>query len=298
MLIICDDMDENVLTTLVMNVLQGALRCCVVKGIDFGDNRGNIHEDIAVATGATYICPEYGLSAADMKVENLGSSGKVVISKDSCIIYEGHGDKDDIQARLDILTKRFEDPAISDYEKNKIESRISCLSGGIGIIKAGGASDVEKQNRKATIEDAILASKSAITEGVVAGGGSMYLKAYQCGRREFLEKEKKNMTKDELSGAEIVLESLKSIVWTIGENSGIQGDVLIEKLSKSSSKTSTDKVFGYNAKLNRFGDLLEMGVLDSAKVLRVSLENAVSAASMCLLTCCVITDEEEPKKDE
>ena len=298
LLIICDDMDENVLTTLVMNVLQGALRCCVVKGIDFGDNRGNIHEDIAVATGATYICPEYGLSAADMKVENLGSSGKVVISKDSCIIYEGHGDKDDIQARLDILTKRFEDPAISDYEKNKIESRISCLSGGIGIIKAGGASDVEKQNRKATIEDAILASKSAITEGVVAGGGSMYLKAYQCGRREFLEKEKKNMTKDELSGAEIVLESLKSIVWTIGENSGIQGDVLIEKLSKSSSKTSTDKVFGYNAKLNRFGDLLEMGVLDSAKVLRVSLENAVSAASMCLLTCCVITDEEEPKKDE
>lgn len=297
LLIICDDMDENVLTTLVMNVLQGALRCCVVKGIDFGDNRGNIHEDIAVATGATYICPEYGLSAADMKVENLGSSGKVVISKDSCIIYEGHGDKDDIQARLDILTKRFEDPAISDYEKNKIESRISCLSGGIGIIKAGGASDIEKQNRKATIEDAILASKSAITEGVVAGGGSIYLKAYQCGRREFLEKEKKNMTKDELSGAEIVLESLKSIVWTIGENSGIQGDVLIEKLSKSSSKqASTDKVFGYNAKLNRFGDLLEMGVLDSAKVLRVSLENAVSAASMCLLTCCVITDEPEETK--
>lgn len=298
LLIICDDIDENVLTTLVMNVLQGALRCCVVKGIDFGDNRGNIHEDIAVATGATYICPEYGLSAADMKVENLGSSGKVVVSKDSCIIYEGHGDKDDIQARLEILIKRFEDPTISDYEKNKIESRISCLSGGIGIIKAGGASDIEKQNRKATIEDAILASKSAITEGVVAGGGSIYLKAYQCGRREFLEKEKKNMTKDELSGAEIVLESLKSIVWTIGENSGIQGDVLIEKLSKSSSKTSTEKVFGYNAKLNRFGDLLEMGVLDSAKVLRVSLENAVSAASMCLLTCCVITDEEEPKKNE
>ena len=297
LLIICDDMDENVLTTLVMNGLQGALRCCVVKGIDFGDNRGNIHEDIAVATGATYICPEYGLSAADMKVENLGSSGKVVICKASCLISEGHGDKDDIQARLDILTKRFEDPAISDYEKNKIESRISCLSGGIGIIKAGGASDIEKQNRKATIEDAILASKSAITEGVVAGGGSIYLKAYQCGRREFLEKEKKNMTKDELSGAEIVLESLKSIVWTIGENSGIQGDVLIEKLSKSSSKqASTDKVFGYNAKLNRFGDLLEMGILDSAKVLRVSLENAVSAASMCLLTCCVITDEPEETK--
>ena len=297
LLIICDDMDENVMTTLVMNVLQGALRCCVVKGIDFADNRKAICEDISVATGATYICPEYGLSAADMKVENLGSASKVVVSKDSCIIYEGHGDKDDIKARLDIIMKRLEDPTVSDYEKTKFEARVSCLSGGIGIIKAGGGNEIEKNNRKATIEDAILASKSAISEGVVAGAGSIFLKAYQCGRRDFLEKEKKNMTKDEYAGAEIVLESLKSIVWTIGENSGIQGDVLIEKLSKSSSRqASTDKVFGYNAKLNRFGDLLEMGILDSAKVLRVSLENAVSAASMCLLTCCVITDEPEETK--
>ena len=298
LLIICDDMDENVMTTLVMNVLQGALRCCVVKGIDFGDNRGNIHEDIAVATGATYICPEYGLSASDMKVENLGSAEKVIISKDSCIIYEGQGDKDEIKARLDILTHRLADPGITDYEKNKIESRVSCLSGGIGIIKAGGASDVEKQNRKATIEDAILASKSAISEGVVAGGGSIYLKANLCGRRDFLEKEKKNMTKDEIAGAEIVLDSLKSIIWTIGENSGINGDVLIEKLSKTLSKGNTDKVFGYNAKIGRFGDLLEMGILDSAKALRVSLENSVSAASMCLLTCCTITDEEDNTEEK
>ena len=296
LLIICDDMDENVMTTIVMNVLQGALRCCVVKGIDFGDNRNNIHADIAVATGATYICQEYGLSAPDMKVENLGTAGKVVISKDSCVIYEGSGDKEEITARLEILKNRLSDPSITDYEKTKLESRISCLSGGIGIIKAGGASDVEKQNRKATIEDAILASKSAISEGVVAGGGSIYLKANLCGRRDFLEKEKRNMTKDEISGAEIVLDSLKSIVWTIGDNSGVNGDVLIEKLSKTLSKNNPDKVFGYNAKTGRFGDLLEMGILDSAKTLKVSLENSVSAASMCLLTCCTITDEEEDKK--
>ena len=298
LLIICDDMDENVLTTLVMNVLQGALRCCVVKGIDFGDNRGNIHEDIAVATGASYICPEYGVSAADLKVENLGSAKRVVISKDSCIIYEGNGDPEEIKSRLDILTKRYEDPGLTDYEKTKIEARISCLSGGIGIIKAGGANDIEKQNRKATIEDAILASKSAISEGVVAGGGIIFLKAFLTGRRDFLEKEKKNMTKDELAGAEIVLDSLKSIVWTIGENSGIQGDVLIEKLSKNTFKNSPQKVYGYNAKTGRFGDLLEMGVLDSAKVLRVSLENSVSAASMCLLTSCTITNEEIEEKEK
>ena len=295
LLIICDDMDENVMTTIVMNVLSGALRCCVVKGIDFGDNRGNIHEDIAVSTGATYICPEYGLSASDIKAENLGSASKIVISKDSCIIYEGDGDKDEINGRLGILTKRYESPDVTDYEKTKLEHRISCLSGGIGIIKAGGANEIEKQNRKATIEDAILASKSAISEGVVAGGGQVFLRANLCGKREFLEKEKKHMTIDEVAGAEIVLDSMKSIVWTIGRNSGIQGDVLIEKLLRYSSKIPN---YGYNAKLNKFGDLIEMGVLDSAKVLRVSLENSVSAASMCLLTSCMITDEPEENKTE
>lgn len=293
LLIVCDDMDENVLSTIVVNVLQGALRCCVVKGIDFGDSRANIHEDIAVATGATHICPEYGLSASDLKAENLGEASKVVISKDSCIIYEGKGDPEAIQGRLGVLKKRLEDQNITDYEKTKLESRVSCLSGGIGIIKAGGASDIEKQNRKATIEDAILASKSAISEGVVSGAGSIFLRASQCGRRDFLEKEKKNMTKDEVAGAEIVLEALKSIVRTIGENSGLSGEVLIEKLSKSSKSS-----FGYNAKLNKYGDLFEMGILDPAKALRVSLENAVSAASMCLLTCCTITEEEEKKDEE
>lgn len=293
LLIICDDMDENVMTTLVLNVLQGALRCCVVKGIDFGDNRKNIMEDIAVAVGGAYICPEYGIKATDVHVEHFGGASKVVVSKDSCIIYGGHGDKDDISQRVDILRNRLEDPSTSDYEKNKFEKRISCLSGGIGIIKAGGASEVEKNNRKQTIEDAILASKSAISEGVVPGGGYVFLKASQSGRREYIEKNKKFLTPDELTGAEIVLEALKSITWTIGENSGIQGDVLIEKLTKPAGK---NKAFGYNAKAGKFGDLIEMGVLDSAKVLRVSLENAVSAASMCLLTSCTITDNEDEKK--
>lgn len=286
-LIVCDDMDDIVMTTLIMNVLQGALRCCVVKGIDFGDNRKNIMEDLAVSVGAQHICPEYGLKVSDAREEQLGSACKVVISKDSCIVYGGAGDRDDIDARVEILKTRLSDSSVSSYEKSKIEKRVSSLSGGIGIIRAGGASEAEKRNKKDTIEDAILASKSAISEGVVPGGGYIFLKASQEGSKYF---SKVNLTPDEKIGVNIVLTALKSIIKTIGENSGINGDVLIERLSKN-----LKGAYGYNAKLNKFGDLLEMGVLDSAKVLRVSLENAVSTASMCLLTTCTITDEEEKK---
>lgn len=290
LLIICDDIDEVVLTTLVMNVLQGALRCCVVKGIDYGDARKNLMEDISVVVGAKYICPEYGMKVSDATIECLGSANKVVVSKDSCVIYEGYGDKDEIKDRLEVLKKRASDPNITDYEKTKFQKRISGLAGGIGIIMAGGASEPEKINRKATIEDAILASKSAVTEGVVPGGGYIFLEASRKGRKLFIEKTE--LTKDEISGAEIVLDSLKAITWTIGENSGIQGDVLIERLGNFETGSMN---YGYNAKTGEYGDLVSMGVLDSAKVLRVSLENATSAASMCLLTTCTITDE--PSED-
>lgn len=278
LLIFCDDMDENVMTTLVMNVLQGALRCCVVKGIDFGDNRKNVMEDIAVATGGSYICPEYGVTTADVTAESLGGADKVVVSKDSCIIYHGHGDSDDVKSRLAILRKRVDDPGCSDYEKTKYEKRISCLSGGIGIIKAGGASETEKVNRKATIDDAILASKSAISEGVVPGGGSVFLRA----SRLIPEK---GLTPDQYTGYKLVLESLPIVTKTIASNSGASGDVVIERIL-----TKRDPEFGYNAKTGRYVNLLKEGVLDSAKALRVSLENATSAAGMCLLTSYVLTD--------
>lgn len=279
LLIFCDDMDENVMTTLVMNVLQGALRCCVVKGIDYGDNRKNIMGDIAVATGSLFVCPEYGVTSADVTAESLGGADKVVLTKDSCIIYKGHGDQEEISARLSILKTRMTDPGCTDYEKTKFEKRVSCLSGGIGIIKAGGASETEKNNRKATIDDAILASKSAISEGVVPGGGSVFLRASKL-------KPKGQMTPDQYIGYKIVLESLPVVAKTIASNSGASGDVVIEKiLSKK------DLAYGYNAKTGKFENLLESGVLDSAKALRVSLENATSAAGMCLLTSYVLTEE-------
>ena len=287
-LIVCDDIDDVVNSTLIMNTLQGAIRCCVVKGIDFGDGRKNTMADIAIAVGATYLTPETGKSITTATIEDLGAAKKVIVSKDNTIIYEGEGNKAEIDARAEILKARLKDTTISDYDKTKFEKRLANLVGGIGIIKAGGASEAEKVNRKATIEDSILASKSAIEEGCVPGGGYVYYKASLA-----MKKDKafwKSLEGDEVEGAEILVSSLPCILKTIAENSGKSGDVVLEELKKP-----TVKPWGYNAKSKKYGYLLEEGVLDSAKAIRVALENSVSAAAMVLLTDCTVIDEPEDK---
>lgn len=290
LLIICDDINEIVNTTLVMNTLQGVIRCCVVKGIDFGDGRKNLMEDIAVSVGAKYFCPELGSSVTNATIEDLGVAKKVVISRDSCIIYEGGGDPTQISERVDILKSRLSDPTISDYDKTKFSKRIAGLAGGIGIIKAGGASETEKVNRKATIEDSILAAKSAISEGCLPGGGYIYYK----GSLDAIKDKSfwKSLTPDEKEGANIVFSSLPCILKTIAENSGASGDVVLEALKKK-----TAKPWGYNAKTKSYGYLLEEGILDSAKAIRVALENSISAAAMILLIDCTIIEETEESKD-
>lgn len=287
-LFIADEIDDVVLNMLAFNTIQGAIKCCVIKGIDFGDSRKNIMEDIAVSVGAKFICPEYGISLADkITLDMLGSADKVVISKDSTIIYGGNGDPDRISDRLEVLKDRYKDPGVSPYEKTKFKSRISGLSGGVAVIRAGGASETEKNNRKATIEDAILASQSAISEGIVAGGGYTLIEASQDIKNRLSTID--DLTEDEIKGVNIISDSLPVITKTIAINSGLSGDVVVNKLI--STKT------GYNAKTGEWGDLVKMGVLDSAKVLRVCLENAVSTASMCLLTDSIIVEEEEENKD-
>jgi chaperonin GroEL len=213
----------------------------------------------------------------------LGSAEKAVISKDTCIIYDGHGDSDQIKDRLEVIKDRLKDPSVSDYEKTKFKARISGLSGGVAVIRAGGASETEKKNRKATIEDAILASQSAISEGVVPGGGWTLVKASTS-----VEIPKK-ATESEKLGYHVILDSLPIITKTIAENYGISGDVVVAKTLRGNQ--------GFNAKTGTWGNLKADGVLDSAKALRVALENAVSAAGMCLLTDSVVYDEpEEPVK--
>ncbi len=284
--IICDDMDEVVLSTLVLNNLQGACRCCVLKGIEFGENRAPVMQDIATATGATYITSEFGLSVTDATLEMLGSAKKVAIGKYTSIIFEGCGDEESVNERVEGIKARLEDKNLSKYDRGRWEKRLANLSGGIGVIHAGGASEVERVNKKATIEDAILASKSAISEGVVPGGGYTFLWASEEGLKELFKKGSK-WTEDEEVGIKIVLESLKAITWNVCNNAGVSGDEVISKL------LSTKKGKGFNAKTKKYVDLTQDGVLDSAKALRVSLENAVSSSSMILLTDCTITDEPE-----
>lgn len=288
-LLICDDIDEIVNTTLLYNVSIGAVRCCVVKGIDFGDNRRNTMADIAIAVGAKYISPDYGLTLAGATLEDLGSAKKVVVSRDNTVIYEGFGDPAVINERAEILKGCLKDPGCSDYDKTKFEKRLANLVGGIGIIKAGGASEAEVLNLKATIEDSILASKSAIEEGCVPGGGYMYYKASLDIRKD--KTFWKSLTGDEVEGAEIVVSSLPCILKTIAENSGISGDVVLEELKKGKPS------YGYNAKTKKYGNLLEDGILDSAKAIRVALENSISAAAMILLTDCTVIPEPEETKE-
>lgn len=289
-LIVCDEIDDVVNSTLIMNTLQGAIRCCVVKGIDFGDNRKNIMADLAVATGGKYLTPENGLSITTATIEDFGSAQRVVIDRDSTIIYQGAGDPADIESRANVIKARLNDPNTSEYDKTKFEKRLANLVGGIGIIKAGGASEAEKLNLKATITDSILASKSAIEEGCVPGGGYVYYKAS-------LETKKdkafwKSLEGDEKEGAEIVFSSLPCILRTVAENSGRSGEVVLAELNKT-----TKQPWGYNAKTKKYCYLLEDGILDSAKAIRVALENSVSTAAMILLTDCTIIDEEVDKKE-
>lgn len=290
-LLICDDMDESVNTMLVFNVMRGAVRCCVVKGIDYGDSRKNVMADIAIATGAKYYCQENGLSVGDQGInhlENFGRAKKVVISRDDTVIFEGQGDKATIDARIKVLRERLADSSISDYDKSKFESRLANLAGGIGIISVGGASEVEAKNKKQTVEDAILASKSAVAEGCSPGGGYVYYKSALAAEndKEFW----KSLSGDEKEGAEIVFSSLPVILRTVVENAGVPADIVLENIKKSRKDN-----YGFDAKNKKYVDLFESGILDSTKVIRVALENAISTASTILLIDSVILPD--PKEE-
>lgn len=288
-LIVCDDVDDVVNLTFITNCMRGALRCCIVKGLDFGDARKNIMEDIATVVGADHICAESGIKLTDATLSNLGRAKKVVVSRDSTIIYEGMGDPDAIKDRAAVVKARLNDPETSDYDKTKFSKRLANLTGGVAVIKAGGASEAETQNRKATIEDSVLAASSAIEEGCVPGGGYMFYRA----SKEIMKDSKfwKGLTEDEKEGAMIVVKSLPVILTTIAENAGMSGEVILNEVGKLKKPN-----FGFNAKTKKFEDLVESGVLDSSKALRVCLENSISTASMILLIDCTITDPEP--KDE
>lgn len=290
-LFVVDDIDAVVETTLIMNCLQGNIRTCVVKGIEFGDNRKNTMMDIAIFTGGNYICPESGKEVTQITLEDLGAASKVVVSRENCIIYEGYGDKNEIKERVEILKNNLNDPKCSDYDKTKFTKRIANLSGGIGIIRAGGISEVERANKKATIEDAILASKSALEEGCACGGGYVFFK----GSLDVVKDKmfwKSLLGPGEVEGAKIVFSSLPVIMKTVAENSGVSGDLVLDKVK------SLKPGIGYNAKTGKFSNLIEDGVLDSTKVLRSALENAISTAAMILMIDCTVTEDIKEEENQ
>lgn len=289
--LIVNEMMENVLATLALNTNAGAIRACVVKGIDFGDARQNIMADIAVATGGKFISSENGISLDAVDLSCFGAAKKVIVSRDNTIILEGAGDKADIQARVEILKKRIEDSQTTEYDRSKFESRIANLSGGVAVVRAGGSTEVEKLNRRQTIDDAVLSAKAALTEGCCIGSGYIYLKAADEMKKD--SKFFKSLSGNEKDGAEIIIASLPVVMKTVAENAGVSGDVVLEAV-RNFKKSN----YGYNAKTKKFEDLLEAGVLDSSKAVRVALENAISTAAMVLLIDgSIYEDESEPVKE-
>ena len=282
LLLIAEDIDSEALTTLVVNRLRAGLKVAAVKAPGFGDRRKEMLEDIAVLTGATVISEEKGLKLEAATLELLGTAEKVTINKDTTIIVGGAGDKKSIDARIGQIKAGIEQTT-SDYDKEKLQERLAKLAGGVAVLYVGAASEIEMKEKKDRVEDALAATRAAIEEGIVAGGGVAYIRAI-----DSLDSLKGD-NEDEQTGIEIVKRAIEEPLRTIVNNCGKEGAVVVQKVREGKGN------FGYNARLDKYEDLNAAGVIDPAKVSRVALENAASIAGMFLTTECVIA---EKKADE
>ncbi|HZJ80824.1 MAG TPA: chaperonin GroEL [Dysgonamonadaceae bacterium] len=283
LLIIAEDIDSEALTTLVVNRLRGSLKIAAVKAPGFGDRRKEMLEDIAILTGGVVISEEKGLALESATLEMLGSAEKITIDKDNTTIVNGAGDKDAIDKRVAQIRNHIESTT-SDYDREKLQERLAKLAGGVAVLYVGAASEVEMKEKKDRVEDALSATRAAVEEGTIPGGGVAYIRAIAD-----LENLKGD-NDDETTGIEIVKRAIEEPLRQIIANSGKEGAVIVQKVREGSAD------FGYNARTEQFENLYETGVIDPAKVGRVALENAASIAGMFLSTECVITDikEENP----
>jgi len=284
LLIIAEDVEGDALATLVLNTLKGVLKACAIKAPGFGDEQKDMLEDIAVLTGGTVISEEKGLKLENLNLVDLGRARKVRIEKDRTTIIEGLGDPEEIKKRVSLLESRVKLEE-KDFKKEDLKKRIAKLSGGVAVIKVGAATETELKEKKMRLDDALNATRAAVEEGIVPGGGSTLLKAIP-------EVEKLKLEGDQQVGARIVARALKEPVRQIAINAGWDGSIVVEKL-----KEAEDGV-GYNAKTGTFEDLLKAGVVDPTKVVRSALQNAASIAGMVLTTEALVTDipKEEKKK--
>jgi chaperonin GroEL len=284
LLIIAEDVDSEALTTLVVNRLRSQLKICAVKAPGFGDRRKAMLEDIAVLTGGVVISEEKGLKLEQATVEMLGSAEKVTISKDNTTIVGGKGQKELIQDRVNQIKNEMANTT-SNYDKEKLQERLAKLSGGVAVLYVGAASEVEMKEKKDRVDDALCATRAAIEEGIVPGGGVAYLRAL-----ESLDGMKGDNA-DETTGIKIIERAIEEPLRQIVENAGLEGSVVVQKVREGKGD------FGYNARKDCFENLRESGIIDPAKVARVALENAASIAGMFLTTECVICDKKEDKPE-
>ncbi len=287
LLIIADDIEGEALATLVLNKLRGTFTCVAVKAPSFGDKRKALLEDIAIVTGGKVISDELGLDLKQIDMSMLGNARFVKVDKDNTTIVDGNGEKSEIAERIKSIKTQLESVA-SDYDKEKLQERLAKLSGGVAVIKVGAATEVEMQEKKLRIEDALAATKAASSEGVVPGGGVALLKT--SGKlAKYIEK----LSGDEKTGASIVLRAIEEPIRQIAKNSGVDGGVVVNKIYEHIE----DANFGFDALNNKYVDMVENGIIDPTKVTRSALENAGSVASVLLTTECLVADvEDEPKK--
>ena len=284
LLVIAEDIDSEALTTLVVNRLRSQLKICAVKAPGFGDRRKAMLEDIAVLTGGVVISEEKGLKLEQATVEMLGSAEKVTISKDNTTIVGGKGNKQLIQDRVNQIKNEISNTT-SSYDKEKLQERLAKLSGGVAVLYVGAASEVEMKEKKDRVDDALCATRAAIEEGIVPGGGVAYIRAIKA--LEGFEGD----NADETTGVKIIKRAIEEPLRQIVENAGLEGSVVVQKVCEGEGD------FGYNARKDVYENLHASGIIDPAKVARVALENAASIAGMFLTTECVIVDAKEDKPE-
>jgi chaperonin GroEL len=282
LLIIAEDVDGEALATLVVNNLRGILKTCAVKAPGFGDRRKAMLEDIAILTGGTVIAEELGLKLENTQIKDLGRAKRVEIGKEETTIIDGAGKEENIKARVESIRKQI-DEATSDYDREKLQERVAKLAGGVAVIKVGAATEVEMKEKKARVEDALHATRAAVEEGIVPGGGVALLRA-----RDAVAKIKTD-NEDQNAGVKIVLRALEQPLREIARNAGEEPSVVINKVLEGKGN------YGYNAQSGEYGDMVSMGVLDPTKVTRTALQNAASVASLILTTDAMVA---ELPKDE
>ena len=283
LLIIAEDVDGEALATLVVNKLRGGLKVAAVKAPGFGDRRKAMLQDIAILTGGQVISEDLGIKLENVSLDMLGTAKRVNITKDDTTIVDGVGEKSEIEARVSQIRKQIEDTT-SDYDREKLQERLAKLAGGVAVIKVGGATEVEVKERKDRVDDALNATRAAVEEGIVPGGGVALLRASR-------HIDVKGANDDEQAGIDIVRKALEAPVRQIAENAGVEGSVVVSTVLADKSRS-----FGFNAQTEEYGDLVKMGVIDPVKVVRSALQNAASVSSLLITTEAAIA--EAPKKDD